>query len=134
MWWPRLKTQVAEIISSHDKGGRKEHRSERDILEEVLELTRMSVSGQQRTPRFSGRAFADLMETLDEMVFMMMRWGPDEMDLHMMERLDRPVRDLSMEAGMPELYERHGMRMKEMFARMVEKGEKPERGSPGRKK
>ncbi len=127
MWWPRLEAQVTEIISSHDKGGRKERRSERDILEEVLELTRMSVSRQERSPRFSERAFVDLMETLDELVFMLMRRGPDDMGMHLMERLDRPLRHLSMEAGMPELYDRHRMRLKEMFGPMLEKEEKPER-------
>jgi len=43
MWWPRLEAQVNEILKTHDKGAKRERRPERDILEEILNLTRMNV-------------------------------------------------------------------------------------------
>jgi hypothetical protein len=42
MWWPKLEEEIAAILKSSDKVVKKERRSERDILEELLELTRMS--------------------------------------------------------------------------------------------
>jgi hypothetical protein len=129
MWWPRLQAQVTEIIQSHDKGGEKERRSERDILEEVLELTRMNASRQGRSPRISEGAFVEFMETLDEMMFTLGRRGLDDMSFHFMRRLDLPLRHLCMEAGVPEMYERHQMRMRDMFGPRMEKDEKSELGS-----
>jgi len=126
MWWPKLEAQVAEIIRSHDKGARKERRSERDILEEVLELTRMNASRVARGPRLTERAMGEFMEMFDEMMFMGGRRAPDEMSFHVMRRLDRPLRNLCVEAGIPEMYERHQMRMREMFGSPPVKEQKPE--------
>lgn len=45
MWWPKLEEQVKNIIEKFKKSGNAEEpsRAEREILEEILALTRMSV-------------------------------------------------------------------------------------------
>jgi hypothetical protein len=124
MWWPRLETQVAEIIKTHDKGGKKERRSERDILEEVLELSRMNASRQSRSPRISERAFMELMETLEEMLFMNAHSGDDDMTMRLMQRLDRPLRHLCLETNVPEMYERYRVRMRKMLGHFTDEEQK----------
>lgn len=44
MWWPKLEEQIRAIIEKHEKNGEttKSRRDEREILEEILALTRMS--------------------------------------------------------------------------------------------
>jgi hypothetical protein len=128
MCWPKLETQINEIIKSHDKGGKKERRSERDILEEVLELARMNASRPGRSSRISGHVFMELMEVLDEMMFMFGRRGPDDMSFHLIRRLDRPLRHLCMDAGMPEMYEKHCMRLHKMLGPAMEKEQMAESG------
>ena len=134
MWWPRLDEQIGEIIKTHDKGVKKERRPERDILEEILELSRMNASRQGRAPRLSERAFMEFIETLDEMMFMYGRRGHDDMSLHLMQRLDRPLRHLCAEAGVPELYERHHRRLRDVFVPIIEKEQKPAPDAPPEKK
>ncbi|WP_165788482.1 hypothetical protein [Stutzerimonas stutzeri] len=45
MWWPRLEEQIKNIIQKFKKSGstKETSRPEREILEEILALTRMSV-------------------------------------------------------------------------------------------
>ena len=50
MWWPRLEEKINSIIVDHKEELNSEERSEREILEEVLELTRMYA---RRIPRKS---------------------------------------------------------------------------------
>jgi len=134
MWWPKLQSQVEGIIQSHDKGGKKERRSERDILEEVLELSRMSASRQNRGPRISERALMEFIEGMDEMMFMFGRHGPDDMTFHVMRRLDRPLRHLCTEAGIPEIYERHRIHMHRMLESSPEREGKNDAASEDSKK
>jgi hypothetical protein len=111
MWWPKLETEIAEIIKSHEKGGRKEKRSDRDILEEVLELSRMSAARSSRASRVTPPALMELVEGLDELTHILtLEHG--EMAIRILRRIDRPLRHLCMEAGMPDLYERFGSRIR----------------------
>lgn len=109
MWWPKLESDVAAILTAVDKSAKKERRSERDILEELLELTRMSVSLTAR-PRISDRAVTDLVEALDELHFIL-RHENEEIALRVLKRIDRPLRHICMESGVPEAYERFRARL-----------------------
>lgn len=104
MWWPKLEEEIAAILKSSDKVVKKERRSERDILEELLELTRMSSSRAAR-PRILERAVVELVESLDELQFVLSHEN-EKIGIRILERLDRPLRHICMEAGLPELYER----------------------------
>ena len=46
-WWPKLDEKIKGIISSHKDEPKKEPRTERDILIEILELTRMLAKPQK---------------------------------------------------------------------------------------
>lgn len=103
MWWPRLEEEVTTILKSSDNTEKKARRSERDILEELLELTRMNSS---RTPRLrSDRAVVELVDALDELQYILHHEN-EELALRILKRLDRPLRHICLEAGMPEAYER----------------------------
>jgi hypothetical protein len=112
MLWPRLEEQVAEILKTHDKGTKRERRPERDILEEILELTRMNAERAHRSSRISPRAIEELIEYLTELLFLIAR-EQGVVGLSLIERIDRPLRLLCMESGAPELYERYQMRIRE---------------------
>lgn len=50
MWWPQLAGKVEQIVSSEAQSDKEEIRSDRDLLEEILSLTR---SRSRVNPRFS---------------------------------------------------------------------------------
>lgn len=125
MWWPKLEAQAAEILKSHEKGGRKEKRSDRDILEEVLELSRLSSARSSRSSRVAPPALMELLEGLDELTHVLTLEHGD-IALRILRRIDRPIRHLCMEAGVPELYERFGMRLRRRVGPPVEEEKKAE--------
>ena len=116
MWWPRLEEQVTEILKTHGKGVKADRRSDRDILEEVLQLSRINSERAHRPSRVSPRAMMELVENLSELAFITAREHGD-MGLTIMERIDRPIRHMCIEAGVPEIYERYQMRMRQMLPR-----------------
>lgn len=105
MWWPQLESKVNQILKSHEKGAKKEKRSDRDILEELLELTRLSAKHPVRPHRMSRHALMEIVEALDELGMLMAHEYGDIARM-IMRRIERPLRHLSMESGMPEVYER----------------------------
>ncbi len=67
MWWPRLEEKVQAVLSAEDDGdvGR---RTDRDILEEVLSLSRSASRGRLHTGRMNPRAISDLTRHYRELV------------------------------------------------------------------
>lgn len=109
MWWPKLEATVAGILKSGDKTAKKERRSERDILEELLELTRMNSSLGSR-PRFSQRAVIELIEALEELQLILTH-EHEAIALRVLSRLDKPLRYLCEESGVPDAYVRFRNRL-----------------------
>lgn len=135
MWWPQLEAQVANITKSNNSGEKKARRSERDILEEVLQLARMSASRQERTPRLNERIFVDLMTALEELVSVLMINGTTQKNHHLMERIYRPLRYLATQAGNADLYEDYRIRLLEQWGDMAPTEEQTlKRGGLTRKK
>jgi len=108
MWWPQLELNVAHIIGTHDKVAKKEKRSDRDILEELLELTRLSTKHPIRTRGVSRHAVFEIVEALYALTALS---TPEHRELGraILRQIDRPLRRLTMEAGMPEMYENLSM-------------------------
>jgi hypothetical protein len=138
MWWPKLEEQVVTILKSHDKGAKKEKRSDRDILEELLELTRLSTTRAPRPSRVSPRALIELVESMDELSFILAHEHGD-IGMRILHRIERPIRHLCLEAGMPEVYERfrtlRGRREPpglELEMRLAEPGAPPDAAEPRR--
>lgn len=109
MWWPKLESEVTSILKTVDKSVKKERRSERDILEELLELTRLNASRTMR-PRVSDRAVIELVDALDELRFIF-RHENEEIALQILKRIDRPLRHICIESGFPEAYSRFHSRL-----------------------
>lgn len=108
MWWPRLEEQVTEILMTHEKGTKRERRPERDILEEILELSRMNAERAHGRLGTSPRALNEVVQGLTELALAAAR---EPWVIGWMDRIALPLRQLCIEAGIPEAYERHTMRI-----------------------
>jgi hypothetical protein len=113
MWWPKLEKKVDDILKNHVVDSNNNVRSERDILEEVLELTRINSKRLPRRGEVSRTTVHKLIETVQELQFRMMKYGGKESSIFM-EELSRPIKDLCMELDTPELFERFMMNEKRM--------------------
>lgn len=105
MWWPKLEQQVAQILANHEEAPKTAKRSERDILEELLELTRLSASRAVRPVRISSRAFSELLEAIEQLLLLCDRDNLDALN-GAFRRLERPLRLLSADTGFSEGHER----------------------------
>jgi TIR domain len=115
MWWPKLELKINEILKNHvEENSNSNVRSEREILEEVLELTRINSKRMPRRGEVSRNTVHRLIETIQEMQYRMMKYGSKE-SMMFMDELSRPIKDLCMELDTPELYERFMMNDKRMF-------------------
>lgn len=70
MWWPQLEDKINKTIKDYKEESQEEERSERAILEELLELTRMTAKRIPREeedskPYISPRAMDDLITGLE---------------------------------------------------------------------
>lgn len=109
MWWPKLELKINEILKNHVVDNNNNNlRSEREILEEVLELTRINSKRMPRRGEVSRNTINRLFETIQEMQYRMMKYGGKE-SMIFMEELSRPIKDLCMELDSPDLYERFMM-------------------------
>ena len=106
MWWPRLQEDVDKIMKSTDVAAKKELRSERDILEELLELSRLNSSRAAR-PRVSSGAMKELLIAKEELEYALRNENSD-FGLHLLRRMDAPLKYLCDEAGIP--FSRYGMK------------------------
>lgn len=105
MWWPRLERQISEILSTHDQGGDEPRRPDRDLLEEILQLTRANLS---REPRPRGLHRHDIEELMHSLMECMMMCGSEHGDMprSILMNLEQPLKHLCYQAGHPELYKR----------------------------
>lgn len=133
MWWPHLEEQVTAILSTHNKGTKRERRPERDILEEILELTRMNAERAHRQTKISTippPLIQDLVDSITDILLRSFERGG--LSPAMLERIDRPVKYLCMEMGMQDVYERFHMRMPKIRTgtQVVRRGG-DDKGEPG---
>ena len=109
MWWDKLKTQIDEILSSHKGSDESEHRSERDILEEILELSRLGARGKSNRYELPQHVLMDLAESVIELEHMIEREGSKR--THMaLRHMQKPIEYLFRRSDHPEIYERYRMR------------------------
>ena len=115
MWWPKLESKINEILKSHVVENESNLRSEREILEEVLELTRINSKRLPRRNDVSPRTILNLFETIQEMQYRMMKYSNGGESMMFMEKLSRPLKDLCMELESPELFERYMISNKDIL-------------------
>lgn len=68
----------------------------------------------RRPERISPRAISELIDNLTELMFFAGHQNGD-VGLAIIERMERPIKHLCMEAGIPEVYERFRMRVREVI-------------------
>jgi hypothetical protein len=75
MWWPKLDAAVSEILGEAEKEEDAELRSDRDLLEEILALSRRSMRSAPPSSRVSPGAVRDLVEGLHGAVSLSSEYG-----------------------------------------------------------
>lgn len=91
MWWPKLEDQVNKAMEKARNETDNDLRSDRDLLEEVLSLTReMTISRRRRPTEFiHPGAIEDILNTLEQLVSII-----DFENIEMTETLERLYRPL----------------------------------------
>lgn len=102
MWWPQLETKIKLILSTHKDGSKKKQRTERDILEEILELTRrnslQSPTSRRRHSMSTQEIFHLLSRDIDVLCHYNLELENEEMS-HRTRRIQRHVYELARELG-----------------------------------
>jgi hypothetical protein len=92
MWWPQLEQQVTEELEKHEAEVDSGPRSERDMLEEVLALTRsLTREGHSRRFDFDHPAFQDLTFGILELLRTLRASPMDESTISAVRRLSGPL-------------------------------------------
>jgi hypothetical protein len=114
MWWPKLAGKIKEILTTTTTDISNQ-RSEREILEEVLELTRINSKRLPRRSEISRESLYKLIDTIQEMQFRMMKTTSRKEYSMMFEELLIPIKRLCMEVDSPDLFDRFMMRQEKYF-------------------
>lgn len=114
MWWPKLETKVNEILKNHVVSANDNVRSDREILEEVLELARVNSKRLPRRGDFSRHTVLRLIDTFQEIQFRLIKNG-DKESIMLWQELRIPIKEMCYELDLPELYDRFRMNEKEMM-------------------
>ena len=124
MWWPQLEEKVSTILKKHPDEEGAPTRSDRELLEEILELSRMSASRPPRRSKMSHHAILELLDAIEEVFYVIGKYG-DKNQFMLHDRLRRPVKLLALEIDSPELYERfmHIYRRMKELRRPIEDAE-----------
>ncbi len=98
MWWPQLESKVAEILERFaKKGPAPKSRGEKDMLEEVLELTRLSAAKSRWPRREIEPALFDIVGTLGEIL----DYLPEDIRGMYVAQLERPLLYVVREFDIP---------------------------------
>lgn len=104
MWWPRLEQRINEIIQNYKEELQREERPEREMLEEVLELTRMLTKRMPRKSENARHAMKMLVESFERMQMRIIDRKEDS--FYYMEDLYPALEMLCMELDCPMYFER----------------------------
>lgn len=102
MWWPKLEGEVSKILQEHKHVEEGDHRTERDILEEILELTRLSARRNRHEIHYPSDVLKDLVETFTEL---RMAFADEDFSCasELSTQLGRALWHLCRNSGSPEL-------------------------------
>lgn len=109
MWWPKLETKINEILKNHIESSPNTLRSEREILEEVLELTRINTKRFPRGRDMSRNSVRRLIDNFTEMQYRLMKYGDGKESMMFYDEMRMILKELCMEMDDPELYDRFVM-------------------------
>jgi hypothetical protein len=95
MWWPKLSEQVLAALEGEGEVEGEERRSERDMIEEVLALTRRSASERERRPDFDHPVWDDLFRRIVEIAHVVQSRSPGDEAMTALQSLMRPLEYMS---------------------------------------
>lgn len=105
MWWPKLEENIKEILTQDKTGTKPMKRAERDILEEILELTRSNaksiLSDQRNISRLTVEELVSCYRHIKEKNA---RGGSLDFDL---AQMDSTILRLCKEGNFEEVYSRY---------------------------
>jgi hypothetical protein len=104
MWWPKLNEKIEAELSKPIKSSDKDVRAERDILEEILSLTRgISISRERVIERDNGlhpEAIEDLVYSFSS-ILSAIRENDNVALIDFLERLTKPIQYIINRADIP---------------------------------
>jgi hypothetical protein len=115
MWWPKLENKIKDILSTTSADTANNQRTDREILEEVLELTRINSKRMPRRNELTRETLLRLMDVIQEMHLRMMKTSNRKDAAIMFEEFIMPMQRLCMELDSPELFDRFMMRREKYF-------------------
>jgi hypothetical protein len=93
MWWPKLEEQVAGKLAEPDEVGGAPKRSDRELLEEVLTLSRETAStDRSRRPEIHPRALEDLLNGCVELSNLAHLYAPDAQAIQAIRAINAPLK------------------------------------------
>lgn len=79
MWWPKLEENIKSIIDGYKDESPRKERSDRELLEEILSLSRMRLTREPLSERRGFRLpLTHLLESIDKIQFRMLDEGKDD--------------------------------------------------------
>ncbi|MGR3064469.1 toll/interleukin-1 receptor domain-containing protein [Vibrio vulnificus] len=102
MWWPKLQEKVNSILDKHkntSNGEEKEVRSEREILEEVLELTRLNTA-RSKQRGISPGAVEHLVDIVEGTIDCIQGKASREETLEHFSEILKPIRHMVTSASL----------------------------------
>lgn len=108
MWWPKLEEKIKTILESDKNSSKAAKRSERDMLEEILDLTRVSAKRHTIRSRTNFFAIQFLIDKSLELITLLVRqYGmKDEKIMKYVEEIRPIVIEIADESGNTDLWER----------------------------
>ena len=116
MWWPKLETKVNDILKNHKPDSENNLRSERDILEEVLDLTRLNSKRSSRRGEVPRESILMIIENIQDMQYRLLKGGSKDA-LSIIDSFRMPIKRLAMDFDMPEIYDTYMMTSEKLFLR-----------------
>ena len=95
MWWPGLEEQVKKVLEGSDETDDEARRPDRDLLEEVLALTRRLASDRERRPDFDHPVWDDLFRSIIDLARVVRARTPDEDTVKAIRGLMNPLEFLA---------------------------------------
>lgn len=107
MWWPKIEQNIKAILESENKVAKAKKRSDRDLIEEILELSRANAERNLRRTNSGRNALSHLVELIAEYDF---KYNMEKEDEHMMRffhMVRMPIKELCYEYDSPEIYDKY---------------------------
>lgn len=104
MWWPKLEEKVQKILDAEKNSGDASHRSDRELIEEILELSRLNSRNKNRkTSQKLELAVVDLVKCTGELAYSFENEEFDSADATI-SRLERVVNSICKHTDLEDLY------------------------------